>query len=115
MFMNSSQLSQNDFRTRSHPLTFLVSVLFFQMFFLSLVRIPFFIAPKLSQNNFENKIVWEVLVGEVLVVGEVVGEFVAEVVGAVLVVGEVVGEFVGEVVGAVLVGAVLVGAVLVGI
>ena len=49
-----------------------------------------------------------------LVVEEVVGEFVAEVVGAVLVgavliVGEVVGEFVGEVVGAVLVGAVLVG------
>ena len=43
-----------------------------------------------------------------LVVGEVVGEFVAEVVGAVLVgavliVGEVVGEFVGEDVGAVLV------------
>ena len=63
------------------------------MFFLSLVRIPFFIAPKLSQNNFKNQIVCEVLVGEVLVVGEVVG----------------------EVVGAVLVGAVLVGAVLVGI
>ena len=47
-----------------------------------------------------------------LVVGEVVGEFVAEVIGAVLVgavltVGEVVWEFVGEVVGAVLVGAVL--------
>ena len=42
-----------------------------------------------------------------MLVGEVV-------VGAVLVVGEVVGEFVGEVVGAVLVGAVLVGAVLVG-
>ena len=66
------------------------------VFFLSLVRIPFFIAPKLSQNNFKNQIVWEVLVGEVLVVGEVVGEFVAEVVGAVLV-------------GALLVGAVLVG------
>ena len=45
----------------------------------------FFIAPKLSQNNFKNQIIWEVLVGEVLVVGEVVGEFVAEVVGAVLV------------------------------
>ena len=41
------------------------------VFFLSLVRIPFFIAPKLSQNNFKNQIVWEVLVGEVLVVGEV--------------------------------------------
>ena len=79
------------------------------VFFLSLVRIPFFIAPKLSQNNFKNQIVWEVLVGEV------VGEFVAVLVGAVLIVGEVVGEFVGEVVGAVLVGAVLVGAVLVGI
>ena len=55
------------------------------MFFLSLVRIPFFIAPKLSQNNFKNQIVWEVLVGVVLVVGDVVGEFVAEVVEAVLV------------------------------
>ena len=86
------------------------------MFFLSLVRIPFFIAPKLSQNNFKNQIVWEVLVGEVLVVGEVVGEFVAEVVGAVLVVGECwLGSLLGSVVGAVLVGAVLVGAVLVGI
>ena len=86
------------------------------MFFLSLVGIPFFIAPKLSQNNFKNQIVWEVLVGEVLVVGEVIGEFVAEVVGAVLVGALlVVGEVVGEVVGAVLVGAVLVWAVLVGI
>ena len=65
------------------------------MFFLSLVRIPFFIAPKLSQNNFKNQIVWEVLVGEVLV-------------GEVLVVWEVVGEFVAEVVEVVLVGAVLI-------
>ena len=44
-------------------------LIFFKCFFLSLVRIPFFIAPKLSQNNFKNQIVWEVLVGEVLVVG----------------------------------------------
>ena len=90
----------------SNPKSFFFS--FILNVFLSLVRIPFFIAPKLSQNNFKNQIVWEVLVGEVL-------EFVAEVVGAVLIVGEVVVEFVGEVVGAVLVGAVLVGAVLVGI
>ena len=73
------------------------------MFFLSLVRIPFFIAPKLSQNNFKYKIVGEVLV-EAVLVGELVG---AVLVVAVLVVGEVV----GEVVGAVLVGVVLVGAV----
>ena len=93
------------------------------MFFFITSSHTFFIAPKLSQNNFKNQIVWEVLVGEVLVgtvlvgtvlvVGEVVGELVAEVVGvvlvgAVLVVGEVVGGFVGEVVGAVQVGAVLV-------
>ena len=45
----------------------------------------FFIAPKLSQNNFKNQIVWEVLVGPVLVVGDVVGELVAECVEAVLV------------------------------
>ena len=88
--------------------SFLVNVVF-----LSLVRIPFFKAPKLSQNNFKNKIVGEVLVGEL--VGAVL-------VGAVLVVGEVVGAvlvgamLVGAVqVGTVLVGAVLVGAVLVGI
>ena len=56
--------------------SFIVNVVF-----LSLVRIPFFIAPKLSQNNFKNQIVWEVLVGAVLVVGELV----AEVVEAVLV------------------------------
>ena len=52
---------------------------------------------------------WSSTFREVLVVGVVVREFVAEVVGAVLVgvvliVGAVVGEFVGEVVGAVLVG-----------
>ena len=71
---------------------------------LSLIRVPFFIAPKLSQNNFQNQIVGEVQVGAVLVVGEVVGAVLvgAVVVGAVLV-------------GTVLVGAVLVGAVVVGV
>ena len=103
----------------SNPKSVFFSFILKKIFFITSSH-TFFIAPKLSQNNFKNQIVWEVLVGEVLVVGEVVGEFVAEVVGAVLVgavliVGEVVGEFVGEVVGAVLVGAVLVGAVLVGI
>ena len=63
------------------------------MFFFITSSHTFFIAPKLAQNNFKNQIVWEVLVGVVLVVGE----------------------FVGEVVGAVQVGVVLVGAVLVGI
>ena len=38
----------------------------------------FFYSSQLSQNNFKNQIVWEVLVGDVLVVGEVVGELVAE-------------------------------------
>ena len=60
------------------------------MFFFITSSHTFFIAPKLSQNNFKNQIVGEVVVGEL--------------VGAVL-----VGEVVGEVVGAVQVGAVLVG------
>ena len=54
-------------------------------FFITSSHTFFFIAPKLSQNNFKNQIVWEVLVGAVLVVGDVVGELVAEVVEAVLV------------------------------
>ena len=41
------------------------------MFFFITSSHTFFIAPKLSQNDFKNQIVWEVLVGEVLVVGEV--------------------------------------------
>ena len=50
---------------------FVIFLIYIKCLLLSLVRIPFFIAPKLSQNNFKNQIVWEVLVGEVLVVGEV--------------------------------------------
>ena len=51
----------------------------------------FFYSSQLSQNNFKNQIVWEVLVGDVLVVGEVVGEHVAEVVEAMLVGAVLVG------------------------
>ena len=51
------------------------------MFFFITSSHTFFYSSQLSQNNFKNQIVWEVLVGDVLVVGELV----AEVVEAVLV------------------------------
>ena len=82
--LNSSQLSQNNFQNQKSPLNFSCFRTFLSnpksLFFSFIVNVffitsshTFFYRSQLSQNNFKNQIVWEVFVGDVLVVGEVIG------------------------------------------